>query len=91
MPFNVGKLILSNYVAVSINKMFWPWRPSSAAYKTACKTVYKTVLYAADKGLHGQNILQSVFDRYCYVIAPDQFAYTLTEDQAVLRTIVMEL
>ena len=32
-------------------------------------------LYAANEGLHGQNVLQSVVDWYCYVIAHNLFAY----------------
>ena len=47
-------------------RMFRPRRPSSAAYKTEklqCETgvyIAKAVLYAADKGLRGRNVLQSV-------------------------------
>ena len=34
----------------------------------------QTVLYVADDGLCGRCVLQSVADRYCYVIAHNQFA-----------------
>ena len=37
--------------------------------------MYLSVLYAADEGLHGQNILQLVVDWLCYVFAHNQFAY----------------
>ena len=59
-----------------------------AAYKTFCTQLTKTfgskypaldltldVLYAADKGLRGRNILQLVVDWFCYVFAHNQFAY----------------
>jgi len=52
-------ILMSKYVAESINqttdcrpRMFRPHRPSSIA----CRTV----LYAVDEGLYGQNVLQSV-------------------------------
>ena len=50
-----GKLILINYEAESITtdcRTFWPHTPLS--------TAYNTVLYTVNKGLRGQNILQSV-------------------------------
>ena len=36
--------------------------------------VQNSVLYAADKGLHGWNVLQLVVDWFCYVFAHNQFA-----------------
>ena len=49
MLFNVGELIVSNYVAESINN----WLQDISATKA-----FVSSLYAADKGLRGQNILQ---------------------------------
>ena len=46
---------------------------------------YKTVLYAADEGLCGQNVLQSVVNRYCYVIARNQFVYIEEHSNEPLR------
>ena len=43
------------------------------------------VLYAADKGLRGRNVLQSVDNRYCYVIAHNQFAYIEERSNEPLR------
>ena len=53
----VGELIMSNYVAVSINN----WLQDVSATKAFISCV--------------QNVLQSVFNWYCYVIAHNQFAY----------------
>ena len=52
------------YTAVSINN----WLQDVSATKDfgSCYVLYNA-LYAADKGLRGQNILQSVVDWHCYV------------------------
>ena len=43
-------------------RTFRPRRPLSTAYRTVqnCTELYRTVLYAVDKGLRGRNVLQSL-------------------------------
>ena len=53
MLFNVGELIVSNYVAVSIN---------NSLQNISAMKAFVSSLYAADKGLRGRNVLQSVVD-----------------------------
>ena len=68
MLFNVGKLIVSNYVAVSITtdcRTFLPHRCSSAAYKTVCTQLTKA--YMAETSCN------QLLNSYCYVIAHNQF------------------
>ena len=48
-------------------RTFRPHMPSAVAYKI--------VLYTADKGLQGRNVLQSVTNWYCYIIAHNHFTY----------------
>ena len=38
--------------------------------------MYLSVLYTADEGLRGRNVLQLVVDWFCYVFAHNQFAYS---------------
>ena len=45
--------------------------------------MYLSVLYAADKGLRGRNILQSVVDWYCYAFAHNQFAFDTLKSVAM--------
>ena len=55
---NTGKLSVNKYLAEPITtdcRMFRPFRPLSITYKTPFLS-----LYAVDKGLQDQNILQSV-------------------------------
>ena len=81
----VGELIVSKFVVVSINN----WLQDVSATKAFVSCVQTenhatyayehmdlyTVLYTADEGLHGRNVLQSVVNWYCYEIAHNQFAY----------------
>ena len=75
VPHNVGRLIVSNYVPVSINN-WWEDALAMKAFISCIQNIFQfSLLYAADKGLCGQNVLQSVVDWYCYVIPHNQFAY----------------
>ena len=59
---------------------------SGSVYESRSHTVHLWVVYAAGKGLCGQNILQSVLDWFCYVFAHNQFANTIQYIRAIQRT-----
>ena len=71
MLFNVGELIVSKYVAESINN----WLQDVSATRAFVSWI-QNVLYTADKGPRGWNVLQSVVNWFCYVFAHNQFTYT---------------
>ena len=81
---NEGEFIVSiNYIAASINNrllMFQPRRLSSAAYTQNVDT--------ADESLHGWNVLQSVVNWYCYVVAHNQLSYIEECSNASLYDII---
>ena len=66
----VGELIASKYVTESINN----WLQDISATRAFVSCI-QYVLYSADEGSCGWNVLQSVVDWFCYVFAHNQFAY----------------
>ena len=64
--------VYSEYQALSLTTNTNHWHESIC---TCTHMQLDSVLHAADEGLCGRNILQSVVNWYCYVIVQDQFVY----------------
>ena len=87
MLFNNSEMIPSRYIAALIAVgLFGPVALCSCVQNSCLsrgsKECYwskvKTVMDATDKGLQGQNILQSSCYCFCYVSTQDQFTFNLS-------------
>ena len=80
---NVAIILINNaecqrYEGISDCDTLLPfhWSPSiDFSYISRSHTVYLSVLYSADEGLRGRNVLQLIVDYFCYVFAHYQFAH----------------
>ena len=77
VPFISDLTAIYVYVLLSLRHMWWCYIGPIIELNWIELNIHRQT-YAAEEGLRGRNVLQSVVNWYCYVTAHNQFAYLPT-------------